>query len=74
MKQTIQIKRVETRTLQLEVAQPLSSETLTAMVNGQMMGSPDLGGQIQHELTPWVLQRVSPSCECAPQAKPKRRR
>lgn len=75
MKQTIQIRRVETRTIQLEVAQALSSETLHAMVNGQAIGSPDLGGQIQHELTPWALTRISPTCECAaPQTRSAKRK
>ena len=65
MRQTIQIRRVETRTLQLEVAQPLTRQTLLEMVNGQLVGMPELGAQVQHELTQWSLSRVTPECECA---------
>lgn len=65
MRQTIQIKRVETRTLQLEVAQALTRATLLEMVNGQLVGMPELGAQVQHELTQWTLAKVTPECECS---------
>lgn len=73
MKQTILIRRVETRIIGLDVAQPLTADTISVMVNEQMLGSPELGAISQHTLTDWQIVRVNPSCECASSIKPKAR-
>lgn len=67
MKQTVQLQRVETRGLVLDVIQPLTKETLTAIANGhaQGIGVPTSEAQISHSVGAWRVLRVEPSCECA---------
>lgn len=76
MKQTISIRRVETRTLSIETLQALSTETLTGLVNDQLSGiaSPGFGQVLAQQLTDWSVTRAEPSCECIqPKAKRKGR-
>lgn len=65
MKQTVQIQRVETRTLVLDVVQALTRETLTAVVNGHAQGiaSPTAESQVASSVGAWKVGKVSPECE-----------
>lgn len=66
MLQTVSIRRVETRQVLIDVCQPLTKETLTALVNGQLTGiaSPGPASQVSSSLGAWVVTSAKPECEC----------
>ena len=66
MKQTVQVQRIESKTMVLDVVQPLTKETLTAVVNGHAQGitSPTAETQVSHSVGAWRVLRASPECEC----------
>ncbi len=66
MKQTVQLQRVETRTVVLEVLQPLTAESLRLVANGlaQGIGSPGQETQISHSTGTWKVLKATPGCEC----------
>lgn len=70
MQQTIKLRRVETRTLVLDVIQPLTRETLALVANGQAqgIGTPGPQAQISHNIGAWEVTSASPGCECSPLA------
>jgi len=74
MKQIITIRRTELRTIELEVPQPLTGETLTAEVNSALrgVGAPGFGNTTRHEVGAWVVAKAEPSGD-APQRKSRRR-
>lgn len=76
MRQTITIRRVETRTIQLDVPQALTVETLTRLANEALagVGAPSFGTTTAHQLTDWSVSKAEPSCECARQPKRSARR
>lgn len=77
MLQTLTLKRLETKTIVLDVVQPLSKATLGLIVNGQAqgIGTPGPQTQISHAVGGWEVVRVAPECECAePVAKTKHKR
>lgn len=72
MKQTIQIRRTETRTYQLEVPQPLTRETLAALANERLssLDPQNFGLPTGHTVSQWSVSSATPECEC--QAAPSR--
>ena len=75
MKQTITIRRTESRTYQLEVPQPLTRETLLALANERLASlNPEGFGQITgHSQGEWSLVKLSPECECQAPATSKKK-
>jgi hypothetical protein len=73
MKQTVSLQRVESKTMVLEVVQPLTKETLGAVANGQAagIGSPGAEAQISSSVSAWRVLRASPECECSASNKSK---
>lgn len=71
MKQTIHLKRVETRTLILDVPQPLTRQTLTDLANQSLsgVGHPAFGATTAHQLTDWSIVHLEPKCECEAKGK-----
>lgn len=67
MKQIIQIKRIETRTIELEVPQPLTIETLQRLTNERLrlLGAPEFGQTTAHRLTEWTVAKATPEAELA---------
>lgn len=77
MLQTIKLRRTFTRTIVLDVIQPLSKATLAEIANGQAKGlaAPGEAQSIAHSEGPWEVLSASPSCECMLEGlKPKKRR
>lgn len=66
MQQTLTLRRVETRTLVLDVLQPLTKATLALVANGQAqgIGTPGPQAQIAHNVGAWEVLKATPSCEC----------
>lgn len=66
MQQTVKLRRTITRTLVLEVVQPLSKATLALIANGQASGiaAPPPAHDIAHAEGAWEVTSASPSCEC----------
>ena len=57
MKQVITIRRVETRVIELEVPESLSTETLTRLVNERLtgVGGVSFGNCTSHQITDWTV-------------------
>ncbi len=57
MKQTITLRRVETRQIELEVPEELSSETIARLANDRLVGvgAPAWGNTTSHQLSDWAV-------------------
>lgn len=67
MKQTVTLRRTETRELELTVLQPLTVETLTQLANQHApLGLEPLGKVLAQYVTEYSIIKVVPQCECAP--------
>lgn len=66
MQQTIKLRRVSTKTIVLDVVQPLSKVTLALVANGQAqgIGAPGPSQEIASNTGAWEVVGVTPTCEC----------
>lgn len=67
MLQTVKLRRVSTKTIVLDVVQPLSKATLALIANGQAqgIGAPGPSSEIASNTGAWEVANATPSCECA---------
>jgi hypothetical protein len=71
MRQVFTVRRIVTFKLEVDVVQPLAKATLEGLVNTQVvLGAPTFGKIVSQEVTPFVVLKTEPSCECsAPKAR-----
>lgn len=76
MKQTIKIRRVEERVIELDVPQTLRVDTLTELANAALsgVGSPAFGRCVSATLSDWSVLKAEPSGECERAARVAKRR
>lgn len=76
MKQTIQIRRTETRTIQLEVPQALARATLTVLANDALTAAtPTVWGKtVGASMSDWSVASATPECSCETDKKKPARR
>lgn len=66
MLQTVKLRRISTKTLVLDVVQPLSKVTLGLVANGQAqgIGAPGPQAEIASHSGAWEVVSAMPACEC----------